>query len=91
MNRYAQAIEVVTNPICDFRALVIEIAKRNPGAVVKAALAINDPARLWLKEVDGYLHTGQKISAIKLWRAETGLGLKEAKDAVEARQAELGL
>src|SRR5262245_61966361 len=27
---------------------------------------------------------GQKIEAIKLYREETGLGLKDAKDAVEA-------
>jgi ribosomal protein L7/L12 len=30
------------------------------------------------------LGRGQKIEAIKLYRRETGLGLKEAKDAVEA-------
>jgi large subunit ribosomal protein L7/L12 len=31
---------------------------------------------------------GQKIQAIKLHREETGLGLKEAKDAVEAYMGE---
>jgi ribosomal protein L7/L12 len=30
------------------------------------------------------LHPAQKIAAIKLYREETGAGLKEAKDAVEA-------
>jgi ribosomal protein L7/L12 len=32
------------------------------------------------------LHQGQKIEAIKLYRERTGVGLKEAKDAVEAIQ-----
>ncbi len=30
------------------------------------------------------LHDGNKIEAIKITRAETGLGLKEAKELVEA-------
>ena len=34
---------------------------------------------------------GQKIAAIKLLREQTGLGLKEAKDAVEAYMAGRGL
>jgi ribosomal protein L7/L12 len=35
------------------------------------------------------LQTGNKIQAIKLLREKTGLGLKEAKDAVEAMEAEI--
>ena len=30
------------------------------------------------------LRSGRKIQAIKLWRERTGMGLKEAKEAVEA-------
>ena len=37
------------------------------------------------------LRSGQKIQAIKLYRERTGVGLKEAKDAVERLQAQLGL
>ena len=33
---------------------------------------------------------GQKIEAIKQYRAMHGVGLKEAKDAVDARARELG-
>jgi large subunit ribosomal protein L7/L12 len=36
------------------------------------------------RELIGLLHQGQKIEAIKLYRGRTGVGLKEAKDAVEA-------
>jgi ribosomal protein L7/L12 len=37
----------------------------------------------WLEEVRALKHSGNVISAIKLYREHTGLGLKEAKDAVE--------
>jgi ribosomal protein L7/L12 len=38
-------------------------------------------------EIDQLLRSDQKIAAIKRWREHTGVGLKEAKDAVEARAA----
>lgn len=34
-------------------------------------------------EIEQMLRQGSKIEAIKLYRQRTGLGLKEAKDAVE--------
>jgi hypothetical protein len=37
------------------------------------------------------LRQGNKIEAIKLYRKQTGLGLKEAKDAVEALAARHGI
>ena len=40
-------------------------------------------------EIDALLRAGQKIQAIKVMRERTGLGLKEAKDAVEAREARM--
>lgn len=36
--------------------------------------------------VQDLLRDGRKLEAIKLYRAQTGLGLKEAKDAVEAME-----
>ncbi len=42
-------------------------------------------------EVIGYLERGEKIGAIKLYRDKTNLGLKEAKDFVEAIERRLGL
>jgi ribosomal protein L7/L12 len=38
------------------------------------------------QEVLDLVAAGQKIQAIKLYRTETGVGLKEAKDAVEAAE-----
>jgi ribosomal protein L7/L12 len=39
--------------------------------------------------IENELAGGRKIAAIKLYRELTGVGLKEAKDAVEAHVAEL--
>ena len=40
--------------------------------------------------IDALLRGGQKIEAIKQYRTMHGVGLKEAKDAVDARARELG-
>jgi large subunit ribosomal protein L7/L12 len=37
----------------------------------------------WLAEVRQLKESGKEINAIKLYRQRTGVGLKEAKDAVE--------
>ena len=37
----------------------------------------------WMSEVQVLLTQGQKIQAIKLYRERTGVGLAQAKDAVE--------
>ena len=37
----------------------------------------------WMAEVRALKESGQLIEAIKLYREHTGVGLKEAKDAVE--------
>ena len=41
----------------------------------------------WL-EIDAELDSRRKIAAIKLLRATTGLGLKDAKEAIDRRAAE---
>ena len=38
----------------------------------------------WMDEVQALANSGRKIEAIKVYREATGVGLKEAKDAVEA-------
>ena len=42
-------------------------------------------------EIVGLLEGGKKIEAIKLYRERTGVGLKEAKDAVEAVATQRGI
>lgn len=45
----------------------------------------------WEDEVELLLRAQKKITAIKVCRAATGWSLKEAKDAVEGIQREMGL
>ena len=42
------------------------------------------------QSVEALIAAGRKIDAIKQLRAETGLGLKDAKEEVEARARQLG-
>lgn len=42
-------------------------------------------------EIIGFLERSEKIAAIKLYRERTSVGLKEAKDAVEAIEQRMGL
>ncbi|WP_335990466.1 ribosomal protein L7/L12 [Glycomyces sp. MUSA5-2] len=41
------------------------------------------PEEPWLAQVRSEIRSGRTIQAIKVYREHTGLGLKEAKDAVE--------
>lgn len=82
-NYYAQAIQVLADSKIDFRALVYEVAKANPKAVAKAAERL-DLGFGWQKECASLVASGLKIQAIKRCRAITGMGLLDAKSAVEA-------
>lgn len=82
-NYYAQAIQVLADSKTDFRALAYEVAKANPKAVAKAAERL-DVGFGWQKECASLMASDLKIQAIKRCREITGMGLKEAKDAVEA-------
>jgi len=42
-----------------------------------------------VQQIRDALFAGQKIGAIKLYREATGLGLKEAKDFIDALEAKL--
>lgn len=49
-----------------------------------------DPYRTVPREVVDAVQGGRKIEAIKLYRRATGLGLREAKSAIEALQQRAG-
>ncbi|MBL9099962.1 MAG: hypothetical protein JNL82_03335 [Myxococcales bacterium] len=63
-------------------------APPSPAAPPPAKPAIPLPAAP-ADPVDQAIRDGRMIEAIKLWRERTGVGLKAAKDAVEARKAQL--
>ena len=54
------------------------------GAPMPSAGALPAEGGPWMAEVKALKDSGKLINAIKLYRERTGLGLKEAKDAVEA-------
>lgn len=54
-----------------------------PGGAVAAAVATTATEE-WMGEVRALRSAGKTIHAIKVYRERTGVGLKEAKDAVEA-------
>jgi len=57
----------------------------------ETAGAPGQPASEADDEVLKLLRSGRKIAAIKAYREQTGVGLKEAKDAVEALAAQRGI
>jgi ribosomal protein L7/L12 len=88
-NNYKRALEILSDSNIDYRSLIYKIASTHPSAIVHV---VDVPAKK--KEFDArtrlendcraLMDQGAKIEAIKFWRAATGVGLKEAKDAVEA-------
>ena len=56
------------------------LAGADPGAVPYGNNIAGGP---WLDEVRQLKNSGKLINAIKLYRENTGVGLKEAKDTVE--------
>jgi ribosomal protein L7/L12 len=60
------------------------------GAVIHGeAMVPAAPADAMSPEIIGLIRAGKKIQAIKAYRQLTGLGLAEAKDAVEAEESRL--
>ncbi len=80
MNYYAKAIEICSEEQ-NWKAIVIEAAKINPSVIVKAFDATGQVP--WEKEAKRLCLEENKIAAIKYCRAKTGMGLNEAKKAVE--------
>ncbi len=49
----------------------------------EASLPVNNPGNSLLAEVVALLRQNRKIEAIKVYREQTGVGLKEAKDVID--------
>ena len=89
-NKYHKmAIDIIAN--YDFSALAkicVEIAKNNPATFVKAAKRVvgcdykEEPTLA--ERASELVKQNRKVAAIKLVRAETGMGLKEAKSYVDS-------
>ena len=70
--------------------LAFDRISRDTLARVSAGCEMFDGWRV-TEVVKGFMRAGQKINAIKEFRTESGLGLKEAKDWVEAYMSRNGL
>ena len=82
MNYYAEVIEIVTEKKMLAEAIMIEAAKIAPSVIVKAYRKVSGEDS-WVPGAKELIIAGQKIQAIKYCREKTGMGLKEAKEAVE--------
>ena len=82
---YQRVIEVLTDPMIDFKAIAINVAKENPQAFLAGldySTNIRDNPQFQNRVKDILLDN--KIQAIKYVREQTQMGLKEAKDYVES-------
>ena len=73
----------------DKTAVLLEICEHDESVLVRAIQAVKEPT--WEQEAEALLRAQKKIEAIENCRSRTGWTLKEAKDAVEHLQNELGL
>jgi ribosomal protein L7/L12 len=80
---YKLAVDIISSTQ-DWRAICVSIAKSNPAVFVKAVNPANSLSAWKMDARRLYYVEGKKIEAIKYCRSATGLGLKEAKEAVEA-------
>ena len=84
-NYRKQAIDIIGRNKYANADLLRNISKDRPSAIVKAAAALEaEHPVAWKVEARAFMQAGRKIQAIKACRAATRLGLKEAKEAVEA-------
>lgn len=96
MNNFYRVMELLENPDFAFSEMVYEVARVNPKAVVAAVERLHakktkkeektarDRNENWQNKCRELMRSGDKLQAIKTCREATGLGLGEAKEAVEA-------
>ncbi len=78
---YEQAIDILTQEQ-DWKSICIAVAKKDPQLFCEAYG--KQPWQVTAKAIN---ETEGKVPAIKYVRNQTGMGLKEAKEAVEALAA----
>lgn len=98
---YSKAIERLyklkekTSPdrIRHMERALYEIASKHPAIFVRAmdTAELSDEQRSGIKAIRELVHAERKIPAIKLHRETFGTSLRDAKEAVEKMEAEMGL
>ena len=80
-NWYSEVIDILDKE-GNFFQICREIAKKHPKMVVEAANKVS--GKSWQQECKDIRDSQGLIYAIKFCRSVTGMGLKEAKEAIEA-------
>jgi ribosomal protein L7/L12 len=78
-----------TQGIEELQRRLARLEKKTDAIMQHLGLEYEPPAPGGSDTVLSLIRAGKKIEAIKIYREETGAGLKEAKDAVEAIEARL--
>jgi len=87
---YQEAIRIIQDIFAsritedEVQDIILKIAEQNPSALVKARNSLLGTGLGMGRKVIGHLREGKRILAIKAYRETTGVGLKEAKDAIDA-------
>lgn len=89
-DRFPAAIEYMSHVMKELDPAEFYTAREQVMLKLKTGISMACPFYQF-HEVDRHIHAGDKIAAIKKYRAVTGSGLKESKDAVEARMTKLGV
>jgi ribosomal protein L7/L12 len=81
-------------PICPFCSEMnpagVEVCQKCGNPLPREEATAGEPTALD-QQILELLKSGKTIEAIKVYRSQTGQGLKEAKDAVEALAAKYGI
>ena len=85
---YIEVIDLLMNGDIDFRLIALNLAKEQPDVFVR--LASKKMPEPWAVNAFRSLRSNQKVDGIKIIRAATGLGLKEAKDVADNVCWEMG-
>ena len=72
MNYYSEAIDILSKSNGIERDILFQVAKANPGAIVKAYNA--HKGQTWQPEAKRLMDAGEKIQAIKYCRGVTEWG-----------------
>jgi len=86
---YAEAITELEKSEFPPQDVIFEIARKSPGAYVSAVKRLREQAKKkatngWMQQCTDLMRADRMTDAIKACRQATGMGLKEAKDTVEA-------
>ncbi len=82
-----QDIAALKEQVAHLTRLVEELYYRSGTPVPSEPLSLDAPPA----DIVDALRSGQKITAIKLWKERTGMGLAEAKIQMDDLESRLGL